>query len=267
MALFLTALAAIGGASLLKKLDVENNDKSIFLDSNLYELKSISERIDRNLESGLKNCNNTLKKLHNVNKSVVDTTFKNFVNIAENIANVELNDELLEIHKVKLNFSLENNLSLKNEYASRNKFKIAVTNMLLPGSYLISQAIYSAKLDVQLAESHAEIAKVKALCEVAKREIAKMRSISNLAESAIATTETLKELGDRAIENLIFVTQSKGYDYKNFSEEDKNSVWLTFKLMSALNELINMEILTESGNISAKFRKFVGDINEDYIEA
>lgn len=244
----------------------DNEYAQHLINKDIEEARNIILRADKYLDKALNECNSALEKLYHSNKKVYDTTFKNFVGIAKNITNVSFNDKLDQVKAFEESVELpKGTLSYVDSFIAGAKGGMLL-NFVAGGTFgLITQSIYSVKLSALEAEASAELAKAKASAELARYEIAKMKSIGTLAKTAKETIDNLRMIADKAIENLQEVVMRSGCDYNQYSEDEKNTTWLTFKLVSALNELTSMQIITDTGKISGKYKKFVCAANEEFI--
>ena len=258
----------LGGATHAASKDNRVTQRVIGL--NVEETENLAARIDRNMDIALRECDDSLERLYNANKKVFETTFPRFAAAASKIMNIDFNERQEQFQKLSKTPEIDTFFKTSPMYtgAVDGAFRALTTfsNFSAPGAGLLVQVVYSSKLKASLAESKTELARIQSMVEVAKREIAKMRSIMNLANTAMNTVETMQVLADGAIGELEEILETYGLDYRSYPEDVKDRTWLTFKMISALNELVTMQILTQSGAVSGKFRKFVGDINVEFLE-
>lgn len=265
MGLFMTALLSAATYEIYK----DNRVTKSVIKINQEEAENLIARIDRNMDAAVSRCDNSLKKLFLANKAVYQSTFPNFVQVGSQLMNVDFDDRQEALRKVKKPEKTDYNISANSTFAKVSAFYSStslVSSVITPVVSLATQVVYSAKLKATLAESKTELASIKAAVEVAKLEIAKMRSITTLADTATETVKALQVLTDAAIVDLAQKIKTFGVNYNDYSEDAKNTTWLTFKMVNILNELVNMQILTPSGAISGKFRKFVGDVSINLLE-
>ena len=251
------------------KRTADNRLTENVINMNVQDAENLIARIDRNMDAAVKRCDDALERLYKANKTVYQSTFPKFVEIGSQIMNIEFDDRQESFRKLGSKAKIVSgiNISYTDSIISRDYGVAAVIlSSIVSPAALLSQTIYSVKLKATLAEAKTELSRIQAAVEVAKREIAKMRSITTLADTATETVKSMQLLTDRAVCNLEQQLNSYGTDYRAYPETVKNEVWLTFKMVSVLNELVNMQILTSSGAISGKFRKFVGEINSTFLE-
>lgn len=264
----LTALLLGGMTYATYKRTSDNRVTKDVINLNIKEAEDLIARIDRNMDAAVKQCDRALELLYEANKGVYETTFPRFVAAGSQIMNMEFDDRQEACRKLGKTVDVDclGNLKMVNNVLTGDVGTAWAVLGCLMGAGLLVQTVYSVKLKATLAEAKMELAKVQAVVEVAKREIAKMRSITTLADTATATVKAMQVLTDGAISELEEILNNYGVDYRSYPEDVKDRTWLAFKMVSVLNELVNMQILTPSGAISGKFRKFVGDINLQYLE-
>lgn len=265
MGLFMLAL---GLAVANYKAGENNRTKEHCIDSMSQDAVNLVQRIDRNIDRALADCNHSLAALHEAKQDIIGSTFLNFIDVAKNIMNISFDDRIDDAQTLKSTFDFQRrvNIDVTHKFLTTPDGSLIVAGIMGTAPGLIAQAVYSVKLDGRLAEARTELARVRAAAEIAKMEIAKMKSITKLAITATETLQALKKVGDGAVSNLSNTVKAYGTDYALFPETEKDTTWLTFKIMSALNEFVNMNLLTPSGAISAKFRKFVGDTGTEFLE-
>lgn len=256
------------GALAIGKASHSNRSKEDIVESLSNDAANLVQRIDRNLDKALEDCNRSLCTLHGVKEDVVKTTFPQFISVASSIMNIAFDDRIDAENKLKTSFDFQHkiNTNTNHSFLTGTNGTLLISGIMGMGVGLATQLLYSVKLDGRIAEARTELARVRSVVEVAKLEIAKMNSITKLAITATETLKVLKAIGDGAVANLSETVATYGNDYSLFPEQEKETTWLTFKIISALNEFVNMQLLTPSGAISAKFRKFVGDVGTEFIE-
>ena len=63
---------------------------------------------------------------------------------------------------------------------------------------------------------------------------------------------------------LINIEQA-GTNFSKYTEGEKEQLWITFKLIDAINKLLNMEIVGPNGGVSTKYRKYVGELTTELL--
>lgn len=262
-------LAAVSGAALTAFIAdggrLSNIEQEQEINSIRSEIDSRTKKINNYIEKTKNDNKSAFSKLQRIRKSVYDTTFADFTAEASKIVNVDFNQEIQKIKNIK-----KKDLTVSDHYFSTPSSAITggagvFLSVMSPGISLCSQLSYSFKLDKIKASAEMELAELDADIEVVKKECAKIRSITRLALTADTTIKTMKKLADLSVNNMKTIIAESGDDFKKFNQKEQEEIWVTFNYIDALNQLVNMQIVNENGNVNGKFKKFIGEVNREYI--
>lgn len=264
----LAALTGLGVLSLGGHADNKERKEKISVMED--ETAEKAEKAEVLLHKAKQDCDSSVKELNHLKKRIYSSTFTLFTDNAKKITNIDFNDRLISMDKIEtMDIQMPQQIG---SYSDLSNHSVKDTLGLLTGMGLAGGLVgfvyemhQSLKLDAIEAEVEAIAEKVNLEYEQVKKECVKLNSITRLLKTANQTIETMKKLTDRAVVQMMDIIRTSGTDFNKYSDSAKEQIWITFKMIDAINQLLNMEIITPNGNVSAKYRKFVGEINTTYI--
>lgn len=271
--MLLTTLAAIVGGGLFAATTVGmhmNNEDA------RKEIRSIRKDAEEKIESSKEmlsrakqKCNSSLTLLNKRKKDIYDTTFKTFTENAKKITNIDFNDRVNAVNKIEsINIQTKQvtRYSLEPSDSALGNAMDFIAGIGLGGGWGLGHELHqSFELDKIKAKTKAEAEKINLEYELVRKECVKLNSITGLVKTTISTVDTLKKLADKAVAEMLINIEQAGTNFSKYTESVKEQLWITFKLIDAINKLLNMEIVGPNGGVSTKYRKYVGELTTELL--
>ena len=271
--MFLATLAvvAVGGFMAATTVGMHMNNEDTRKEIRAIR-KSAEEKVESSksmLSNAKRKCNLSLTRLNKIKKNIYDSTFQIFTENAKKITNIDFNNRVNSFNKVE-------GVSLQTKQVTKYSLEPAesvfgnamdfIAGIGLGGGLGLGHELHqSFQLDEIKAKTKAEAEKINLEYELVRKECVKLNSLTGLVKTTISTIDALQKLADKAVDEILVNIEQSGTDFSKYTDSEKEQLWITFKLIDAINKLLNMEIVGPNGGVSTKYRKFVGEITTELL--
>lgn len=251
------------------------------INDNIIELSTKTKEM---AEESKSNCDKAVNALNRQKKNLYETTFTTFSVTAGKIKNIDFDNTIPKENKLNTldTAGIENYSLFYFDHSTGSVIFDGIATFAssvldhyttFPPDALgafeliddIAKFVRRRKLSSMIEEANAEYSKLKAQCELVKKECSKIDSVTKLCGTTHDTIAALKKMADMAIGEMQRNIAQYGVDYGSYPNEVQTQVYFTFNLIGTLNALANKKLITGNGNVSAAFRKFVGEVNQTYL--
>ena len=198
------------------------------------------------------------KKLINQRKRIYNTTFKKAEELTKKIRAKDkspLKHEIsvFEGYMPSVDYSIETSANISSRVISGIGIAFG-----MPG-FCIGTIVSGVALEFKKDEALANKEKVRAECELAKLECTKIKNVTIAMNDSYKIIKTLDSLTKRFEDYIEEVFAEKRDDLSNWTDDEIEALRTMFNFLKALSDIINVEIITEKGNISSKYKKLIGE--------
>lgn len=248
---------------LAKAVKEVNDDYRDELNSVNDDMEVLCERTNKRIERCQNRFEEAYSNLNQIKQSVFDSTFSDFAKVTKRLKNVDFENDFPEKYNGKI---FENSwVSFKNNSTRSDKkmsTSMVIASAVMPGGMMTRGLFEGVSLQYKIDAARAERAELEAECEKAKIQCDKMNSMSRFCKNTTQTIDTLKELTDRAIAETKKIISEKGCDYKLYSIDEKNNLWVLYNFIFCLNDIVSNDIFTKKGEVKSSYKKFVSNAKD-----
>lgn len=218
-----------------------------------------AERLTYETKQLIKDTNDKLDKVYeiavNQKESIYRTTLKKAENVTKKIKikhdDIELKNEIVAISN---NIdSVERAILPQVANVAAIGLASAISSSVGLAGGILGTTIVGVAVTFKLDEAKEQYAKIKAECEMAKTECTKKKNVTRQIADTVNVITGLNELTKKSVDNVEEILSKKGNNMENWTEREKEGVWIMSNLVKALSDIINSNIVTEKGNMSTEY--------------
>ncbi|MBO5373173.1 MAG: hypothetical protein J6A75_10730 [Lachnospiraceae bacterium] len=229
-----------------------------------WELESINEEIkelyketkqliSKTKRGFTRECN----KINAQRKEISDETLRRFAEAFSTLKNIEFEDVIIKIPEV--DFQID---EIKPTLVS-HKYGMADKMLAMHAPSIGGWMCREIRLLDEIDDAKMELGELEEECAYARRQCAKIQSATHFLRSTYAVCNNLKKMGDTFNEMLEEILFENGVDYRMYDFETRQQIRTIYNLQMALNYFVKESVLTEKGNIRAKYKKYISEANEN----
>ncbi len=253
-------LPLIGAGNTIRAAKNINDSKEINNEAN-----SVAENARKNLELHNSVCTTALENLGNKKLFILDNSIKNFILVAQNIKNIELENTvgLNEVEKFRIDKkSFE---ELKKMSFECNSLFWAAGGALLAGGFAaltVASFFLGTKAKTQKENANSNLAKAKMFAEKLKNDEVVCDGIRRRSNMFYNLLTRLDSLFTPLVMQMSIAVQEHHGNYNNFTLDQKHTVAAAFVLAGTIKAVLDTPILTKDGKLTEESELLIPKIQK-----
>lgn len=253
-------LAAWGGAAYLaQKSQKEVQNKIMECNQIWDEIENISENTKILAETTYDNYVDSVLQLDKLREDIFYGTLTNFVETLNKIRNaIELSDDLYCLPVVSNDTVITQYSASEHKIHRSDAFAspilaggIAVAFGAIGGGLMFVQGkMKKAQIEGQIDEANTVLSKVKSEAEQVKYKCDQMDYAASRLDLFYNTFCTLEELVTAGINEMNYIIQTEGTDYRFYSVESREQIMTISNLAKLLRDFVKDDIVDYDGEIT-----------------